>query len=185
MKTNRLSRAAAAMAVVAICGADASRASAQGRCLTPPEKSAFEFRMLVTELMVAALTCRGVGGQDFSKPYATFVDRHQPAMQRHAAVFKEHFRRVHGGAATTQMDRYVTSLANEYSRASMSGTGTFCTQQGPLFERASTVSQEEVDKFAAERAASHPIGIPVCGDQKPAQPRGQAQPQQQSQPPKK
>lgn len=180
MKTNRLSRAAAALAAIAICSADASSAFAQGRCLTPTEKSAFEFRMLMTELMVAALTCRGVGGQDFSGPYATFVERHKAATQRHAAAFKEHFRRVHGGGATTQMDRYVTSLANEYSRASMSGTGTFCTQQGPFFERASTVSAADVDKFAAERAAPHPIGIPFCGEKKP-----QPQAQNQGQSPRK
>jgi len=185
MKTNRLPRVAAALAAIAICSADASRALAQGRCLTPPEKSAFEFRMLMTELMVAALTCRGVGGQDFSAPYAAFVERHRAATQSHATVFKEHFRRVHGGAATTQMDRYVTSLANEYSRASMSGTGTFCTQQGPLFERASTVSSADVDRFAAERAASHPIGIPTCGEQKPAPQKAQPQAQNQGQPPRK
>ncbi|MFM8678265.1 MAG: hypothetical protein ACKOGH_01425 [Alphaproteobacteria bacterium] len=92
---------------------------------------------------------------------------------------------MHGGAATTQMDRYVTSLANEYSRASMSGTGTFCTQQGPLFERAATVSREDVDKFAAERAASHPIGIPVCGDQKATPQRAQPPAQDKGQPAKK
>ncbi|MBM3629175.1 MAG: hypothetical protein FJX21_15300, partial [Alphaproteobacteria bacterium] len=84
MKTNRLPRVAAAIAAIALCSADASRAFAQGRCLTAPEKSAFEFRMLTTELMVAALTCRGVGGQDFSGPYATFVDRHTATTQRHA-----------------------------------------------------------------------------------------------------
>lgn len=185
MKTNRLSRAAAVLAALAVCSADASTALAQGRCLTPPEKSAFEFRMLMTELMVAALTCRGVGGHDFSSQYGAFVDRHQGAMQKHSAVFKGYFQRVHGGAGTTQMDRYVTSIANDYSRASMMGTGTFCAQQGPLFARASTVSREDVDKFAAERAEPNPIGIPACGEQKPAQTRGAAQPQAQPQPQKK
>jgi hypothetical protein len=67
----------------------------------------------------------------------------------------------------------------------MSGTGTFCTQQGPLFERASTVSSAEVDRFAAERAASHPIGIPTCGEQKPAPQKAQPQAQNQGQPPRK
>jgi hypothetical protein len=47
------------------------------------------------------------------------------------------------------------------------------------------VSSAEVDRFAAERAASHPIGIPTCGEQKPAPQKAQPQAQNQGQPPRK
>jgi hypothetical protein len=132
------------------------------RCLTPPERTAFEVRVLQTEMMVAALTCRGVGGHDFSAHYAQFVENNREALKVHAGVLRSHFRRSFGAAAETHLDRYVTSLANDLSRASMSGSGTFCPQQGALFERAARTGPGDVARFASERAAVHPPGLPVC-----------------------
>lgn len=140
-------------------------AVAKTRCLTPVEKTAFEVRMLQTELMVATLTCRGVGNRDFSGQYATFVNRHRDGLKSQSTVFQGHFSRAYGSGGQTQLDRYVTSLANEYSRASMTGAGAFCDQQGPLFERAATVPPQDLQRFAAERAANRSIGIPVCAEQ--------------------
>lgn len=144
-----------------------SSAEASARCLTPPEKTAFEVRMLQTELMVATLTCRGVGNRDFSGQYATFVNRHRDGLKNHSTVFQGHFSRTYGGGGQTQLDRYVTSLANDYSRASMTGAGAFCEQQGALFEQAATVQPQDLKRFASERATGRSIGIPACGDQQP------------------
>lgn len=163
----RRSIVAAACVAATLC--HSSLAFANSRCLTPVEKSAFEVRMLQTELMVATLTCRGVGNRDYSGHYATFVNRHREGLKSHSTVFQGHFKRAYGGGGQVQLDRYVTSLANDYSRASMSGQGAFCDQQGPLFEKASTVQPQELQRFASERAANRSIGVPVCGESKPTQ----------------
>lgn len=149
--------------------AHASPSLASARCLTPVEKTAFEVRMLQTELMVATLTCRGVNSRDFAGQYATFVNRHREGLKSHSTVFQGHFKRSYAGGGQTQLDRYVTSLANDYSRASMTGAGAFCEQQGDLFDRATTVQPQELQRFAAERAQNRPIGVPSCGEQKSTQ----------------
>lgn len=152
-------RLASILAATALVLAQDMHAFAQSRCLTPPEKTAFEIRMLQTELMVATLTCRGVPGRDYSKQYADFVTTHRDGLKRHSEVFQGHFKR---GGGATQMDRYVTSLANNYSQASMTGTGAFCDRQGAVFERAATLQPPDLTRFAAERAEGHSIGVPLC-----------------------
>lgn len=152
-------RLAAIMAGTAFVISLGTSAFADSRCLTPPERTAFEVRMLQTELMVATLTCRGVPGRDFSKQYESFVITHRDGLKRQSEVFQGHFKR---GGGATQMDRYVTSLANNYSQASMSGAGAFCDRQGPVFERAANLPPLDLSRFAAERAAGHPIGVPLC-----------------------
>lgn len=149
--------------VAALVALQPALAQGNARCLTPAEKTAFEMRVLQTELMVATLTCRGVGNRDFSAQYNSFVESHRDALKSHATVFREHFKRSFGGKGEAQLDRYVTSLANDLSRASMMGTGTFCPQQDMLFERAAQVAPKDLRGFAAERAASHPLNIPDCG----------------------
>lgn len=159
---------------LAIVGADTSSAMAASRCLTQQEKTAFQVRMLQTELMVATLTCRGMSKHDFSKEYGAFVETHRSGLRSHSEVFQSHFKRAYGGSGQTQLDRYVTSLANDYSRASMTGQGAFCDQQGALFDKAANVKPPELTRFAAERAEGRSIGVPVCGEasassaQKPA-----------------
>lgn len=160
MSESHRRRLAAIAAATALVISQGTSAFANARCLTPPEKTAFEVRMLQTELMVATLTCRGVPGRDFSKQYESFVNLHRDGLKRQSEVFQAHFRRSGGGAV--QMDRYVTALANDYSKASMTGTGGFCDKQGPIFERAATLPPQELGRFAAERADGHAIGVPVC-----------------------
>ena len=141
----------------------AQHAAAAPRCLTPPERTAFEVRLLQTEMMVAALTCRGVGGRDFSAQYERFVETNREGLRAQATIFRGHFRRSFpAAAAETQLDRYVTSLANDLSRASMAGTGVFCPQQDELFARAARTRPDDLAGFAAERAAAHPLGVQDC-----------------------
>lgn len=146
---------------------DVGAAIAASRCLTPPEKTAFHVRMLQTELMVATLTCRGMSKHDFSRQYGSFVETHRAGLKSNSDVFQSHFKRSFGGGGQTQMDRYVTGLANDYSRSSMTGAGAFCEQQGPLFDKAASIKPSELAQFAAERAEGRAIGVPSCGDTKP------------------
>ena len=53
----------------------------------------------------------------------------------------------------------MTSLANEYTRASM-GAASYCDDQRSLFDLASAIDPRDLAAFAAERATLHPQFVP-------------------------
>jgi len=144
-----------------------SPAAAQGRCATAEERTAFEVRALRTELMVAWLSCRALPGRDFLPLLNGFLQRHRATLQRHDVAFMGHFARIYGGQGRTALDRYMTSLANEYSRVSM-GAVSFCDDQAVLFERVAVVEPRELESFAAERAGIQTVFVPPSSCAAPA-----------------
>jgi len=114
--------------------------------------------------MVAWLSCRAVPGRDFLPQINGFLDRHKSNLQRLDAAFVGHFNRHFGGQGRRQLDQYVTSLANDYSRATM-GAPNYCNEQVAVFQLAEAIDPRDLASFAAERAALHPQFAPpsVCG----------------------
>lgn len=157
-----------AWCIAALFAAVPFGALADGRCVTDRERAAFDVRLLQTELMVGALACRGTEHGDFPGRYAAFVDANRGALKSHADALRAHFRRSFGRAGEAELDRFVTSLANELSHASMTGTGRYCAQQQPLFERAARTATPDLTRLAAERAAAHRPQAPDCADRRVA-----------------
>jgi len=138
-------------------------AAASGlHCATSIERAAFEMRMLQTELMVAALACRGSGRRDFAGDYAVFVARHRASLKSHADLLRNLFRNRFGVGSETHLDRYVTALANGYSQASSGGSPAFCARFDMVFAHATSVTAADLGRFAAERATIAPPGISAC-----------------------
>ncbi len=139
-------------------------AAAQTRCATPEERTAFEVRALRTELMVAWLSCRALPGRDFLGQMNGFLQRHRAGLQRLDVAFTGHFERHYGGQGRRQLDQYVTSLANDYSRVTM-GAPNYCDDQIVVFQLVDAIDQRDLASFASERAALHPQFVPpsVCG----------------------
>jgi hypothetical protein len=158
--------ALAALTAVATAILPVADAYAQAKCVTAPEKTAFDVRMMQTELMVATLTCRTVPGRDFSSEYNEFITKHRASVQKNGSVFQRHFKRNYGEAAQTRQDRYVTSLANDYSQVSM-GSPTFCADHAPVFQRLASIGPKEFEEFARERAALRGSEFPLCKATKP------------------
>lgn len=94
--------------------------------LSPKEREAINFRLLQTELMVAALSC---GRNDFKSKYNNFVVRFGPALRRNGRTLRAIFRRAYGHNGRRRLDTYVTRLANEASVRSMENT-RFCETAG-------------------------------------------------------
>jgi hypothetical protein len=151
-----------------LLGLSALAARAEGRCLTERERAAFDVRILQTELMVGALACRGAQDGDFPGRYAAFVDANRAALKSHADALRAHFRRSFGRGAEAELDRFVTSLANDLSHASMTGAERYCAQQQGLFERAARTAPTELGRLATERAAAHPVPAPACAERRVA-----------------
>lgn len=159
--------------IVALFAAASFGALADSRCVSERERAAFDVRILQTELMVGALACRGTGHGDFPGQYAAFVDANRGALKSHADALRGHFRRSFGRSGEAELDRFVTSLANELSHASMTGTGRYCAQQQGLFERAARLAEPDLTRFAAERAAAHRPAAPDCPDRRVAADRAE------------
>jgi len=130
-------------------------AAAQTRCATAEERIAFEIRALRTELMVAWLSCRALPGRDFLPQINGFLQRHRADLQRHDVAFAGHFQRIYGPQqGRVALDRYMTSLANDYSRQSM-GDANFCDEQVQLFQVVEAIDPRDLTSFAGERARVH------------------------------
>jgi hypothetical protein len=127
-------------------------ATAQTRCATAEERTAFEIRALRTELMVAWLSCRALPGRDFLPQINGFLQRHRADLQRHDVAFTGHFQRIYGPQqGRVALDRYMTSLANDYSRQSMNNVN-FCDEQVQLFQLVEAIDARDLVSFAGERA---------------------------------
>jgi hypothetical protein len=131
---------AAALAV--LCGLSNAAAS---QPLNTREQAALDVRYLQTELMVAALSC---GRADFHQHYNVFVAKFGKSLKSHANVMKTYFSREYGAQGTTQLDRYVTRLANEASLRSMQ-QAAFCQDSSYLFERVTALDPASLDGFSA------------------------------------
>jgi hypothetical protein len=98
--------------------ATASPAFAAPQCPSIAEASAERVRVLQTELMVAALKCRGREDLGLFEKYNTFVRKFTPELVEHGKTLTGYFQRSYGNSYRQKMDKYITSLANTVSIAS-------------------------------------------------------------------
>lgn len=138
---------------------------AVARCLTPREQTAFRVRMIQTELMVAALSCRGVPGRDFTGQYNAFVKKHGDQLVSYGRILQSYFGARYGADARRQLDAYITALANEVSRRSMLSP-TFCDESVSLFHEAMQLDRKQLDDWSAQRGSSYPIPFERCSAEK-------------------
>lgn len=96
-------------------------------CADADEVEAHRVRALQTELMVAALSC------GWQSDYNNFVRSFSPELKQNAAAFRAYYTRTHGAGGEAEMNRYVTKLANYYSKKSArGGVQDFCEQAEDL-----------------------------------------------------
>jgi hypothetical protein len=136
--------------------------TAIAQCLKPKERTAVHVRMLQTELMVAALSCRAVPGRDFTAEYNSFVRKHGDRLVGHARVLQAYFSSTYGSESRRHLDAFITSLANDASRRSMSSP-TFCDESVGLFHEALQVERSDLESWSAMRLASVPVALSACG----------------------
>lgn len=124
-------------------------------CARASEQPALSARVLQTQLMVAALAC-GESGR-----YNDFVRKFSPELSARSRTLMALFERQYGRGAESQLNRFVTVLANAASARSAT-TSRFCTDAVVLFD---TLQQTEPALFT-EVALSQPFagthGITTC-----------------------
>lgn len=119
-------------------------------------KSEIGARYLVTEFMVAALSCHG--DSSFRDSYASFVRRYNSGLVGNAQAMKAHFG---GGAA---LDSFVTRLANH--AALRQNESTYCSHARARIDRAlGATKTATLDQVIDTLGYSQ--GGPACGDNTP------------------
>lgn len=146
----RIRRAAAAAALVAWIGgpalAQTAQVAATSSCPSPVVE-AMHVRLLQTELMVAALQCRAAPGYDFSSKYNAFVMQFSSPLNQNANTLKDHFRKSFGAGHMTQLDRYMTRIANDAGQRGMHAG--YCQNMQPVFESVLALkSNSDLTKFS-------------------------------------
>lgn len=140
--------------------------AASAQCFTMAEHAAVQVRTLQTEMMVATLSCRDVPGRNFIAEYNSFVKKHATGLRDQARALRTYFERRYGKPAAEQhLDRFVTGLANDISRRSM--TAAYCDEAVTLFLDAEKVERAQMVRFASLRAVPT-SSVEVCQASAPA-----------------
>jgi hypothetical protein len=137
-------------------------ADAFARCVSTKERTAMRVRVMQTELMVAALSCRAVPGRDFTGHYNTFIKSHGERLVGHGKVLQSYFKSRYGADSRRQLDAFITALANDASRRSMNST-TFCDESVQLFQEVANLDRNNLESWSDRRAAPHAVPFESCG----------------------
>ncbi len=137
-------------------------------CARPPEKTAFQVAALKSRLMVTALACNSTA------KYNAFVNAHRGALVPQERVLTGYFARNYGRRGQTELDEYITNLANAQSRRRIVDNYYFCSDGQQLFATAESLkSPADVTALATSQVISQPMNITECPDQPATPPRRQ------------
>jgi hypothetical protein len=135
--------------------------SAWAGCATPEETQAFNVRALKSSLMVAALSCNQQTG------YNGFIARNRSLFSGDGHVVQGYFRRMYGGAAETQLNRFITRMANDASQTSMKGKSEdYCAGTQKFFHTLSAMNQQEVLNVSSGKTYAALHGVRPCAGAK-------------------
>jgi hypothetical protein len=132
------------------------------RCVSAKERTAMRVRVMQTELMVAALSCRAVPGRDFTGHYNSFIKSHGERLVDHGQVLQSYFKTHYGADFRRRLDAFVTALANDASRRSMNST-TFCDESVQLFQEVAGLDRNGLEAWSDNRATPHAVPFETCG----------------------
>lgn len=141
-------------------------------CYRAQEVNAKHVRLLQTELMVAALTCRHHTALGFEQKYNSFVHKFNGRLGHHIGVIRGHFKREYGAGFERQYDRFSTALANDASVRAQGG-GSYCANTAWLFDEILSMPVSELESFAASIHLAPIANVRACQPVAPVQPRTQ------------
>lgn len=145
------------LALVAISLASSPVSSKSLICANPSEKQALNTRVVVSSLMVAALTC---GQRD---NYGSVVKKFQSQITESGSKLKDFFSRVYKGKSQFEMDHFVTKLANQESKRGVgSGFASYCHDSFELFNEVLGLTPAQFSELTASDRFSAAHGIEGC-----------------------
>jgi hypothetical protein len=136
-------------------------ASQTKRCLTDDERAAMHVRLLQTELMVGAISCRNETPEIMDR-YNAFVRTHGESIGREGKVLQNYFLDAYGRESNTRFDRFTTALANETSTRSMNDQA-FCRKSMVLAEQSGKVAKGQLASYAGNWVTANNRKYTACG----------------------
>jgi len=152
MKFSRVALLIAASAMVAVPALAAKKKVAPApKCVKDKVLSAFQMRMLQTELVVGALSCK------LTPRYNEFVTAYRSdLMVAHRALLK-HF------GKESRLEDYKSKTANESSQRSLANITEFCLYSSALYDKLLGPEKPKLVEFAMVEPAANRHGQDVCG----------------------
>ena len=150
MRVSRVILLVAASALIAGPAVAAKKKPAPAPCIKDKVLTAFQMRMLQTELVVGALSCK------LTPRYNEFVTSYRPElMSAHRTLMKQ-FRRE------SQLEDYKSKTANESSQRSLANITEFCLYTSALYDKLLGPERPQLAAFVATEPVANRHGQNAC-----------------------
>jgi len=125
-------------------------------CKVTPDNASIGIRALQTELMVAGLKCSAEQWNSFTAQFKATIKMDADRMQHL-------FSKSYGKSGASQMNAFVTQLANDASQRSNGfSEADYCKQEDVIFKKVLALTGQELERFAVGRALAVPAPVALC-----------------------
>ena len=131
--------------------------NALANCANDSEIEALDFRAIQSSMMVAGLSC------DKQKEYNKFMNKYNNKLSDGGSVIKSYFKRVYGKNYEHRLNKFVTSIANKATKASMTGApDDYCNEIEQAFKELLNIKDNNLSKFTSRKKFSSIHGLNSC-----------------------
>lgn len=160
---------AIAVAAVGILAVASPVWAQSGRCYTDTELKTIQVFTLKTEYMISALNCRGATESTFRDKFGLWANKYAPDLAAHGELVKRHFNARYGGGGPTQLNQFITRLANVVS-LSAHGDPTFCVDALKKLDASLVPTVRGFDDGPKPKDYNAQLGVVACPGTTPAAP---------------
>ncbi len=125
-------------------------------CVSPKEDISLQTRTLQTELMVAALTCNEAAR------YNAFVKSYRPQLMESHTDISGYFKRTNARGAETELNSFMTKLANASSLRSAQDKASFCANAKEIFNATLKPGGVDLTSYVQTVDAAQTHGLKAC-----------------------
>ncbi len=122
-------------------------------CSSPAETAAVQLRLLQSELVVAALSCRT------KTRYNAFATKFQPTLVASGRVLVRMFKLNHRRHGSAELNRFITRLANTASMRGIRQGAGYCRGASVLFDTVLALPAADLAAFSALRLNGSDSGV--------------------------
>jgi len=131
--------------------AASTAAAEKPRCVKDEVLTSFEIRMLQTELVVGALSCK------LTPRYNEFVTEHRPELMKAHKVLLRYFGRE------SRLEDYKSRTANEASARSIADIAAYCVETAALYDKVLAPDHPKLASLVKSEPAASRHGQHACG----------------------
>lgn len=151
MKFARVALLLAASALIAGPAVAAKKKPAEPPCVKGKVLTSFQTRMLQTELVVGALSCK------LTPRYNDFVKAYQPDLMTAHRTLLSYFKRE------SRLEDYKSKTANEASQRSLANITEFCLYTSALYDKLLGPEKPKLPEFVGLEPVANHHGQNACG----------------------